>query len=307
MIIEIIIAGLVVLLILAFSVRIIRPLERGVLERFGKFMSTRDAGLHLIIPLVDRMVIINITEQMVDVPSQMVITKDKLNTEVDAMVYYRVSNVKDSIYNVDDHRAQITSLARTTLRAVIGKMTLSAVNEERDSINSKVEAILTKETKIYGVSILRVELQKIDPPKDVQDAMNKVVKAEQEKISAKDIATAKETEADGFKRAEIKKAEGQKKYDVLIAEGMARAKVLVAEAEAKKIKLVNEALDKHFVGNAVEFVKLDTFQTAFKDTTKFVIDPNSNVVNVMSNMAGVVPIPSKSKPKSKGMPASRIK
>ena len=112
------------------------------------------------------MIKVNITELMVDVEPQTVITRDKLNAIVDAVVYYKIMDVKKSVYNVDDHRAQLTSLARTTLRAVIGKMTLTEANENRDDINMKVEKVLDKETDSYGVEVLRVEIQKIEPPED---------------------------------------------------------------------------------------------------------------------------------------------
>jgi len=174
-----------VLIILFAGFKTVRPIERGVIERFGKFQRTKEAGLTWIIPMIDRMYRVNITEQMVDVLPQMVITKDKLNAQVDAVVYYQIKDVKASIYNVDDHRAQLTSLARTTLRAVIGNMTLTDANEKRGDINSRVEKVLDKETVSYGVQVLRVEIQKIEPPEDVQDSMNKVVKAEQEKIAAR--------------------------------------------------------------------------------------------------------------------------
>jgi len=182
------------LIILFSGFKTVRPIEKGVIERFGKFQRIKDAGLTWIIPTIDKMYKVNITEQMVDVMPQMVITKDKLNAEVDAVVYYQIKDVKASLYNVDDHRAQLTSLARTTLRAVIGNMTLTDANEKRSEINSQVETVLDKETNSYGVEVLRVEIQKIQPPPDVQEAMNKVVKAEQEKIAAMDIATATEQE-----------------------------------------------------------------------------------------------------------------
>jgi regulator of protease activity HflC (stomatin/prohibitin superfamily) len=151
---------------------------------------------------------VNITERMVDIQPQTVITKDKLNAIVDAIVYYQIKDVKKSEYNVDNHRKQLSSLARTTLRAVMGKMTLTEANENRDDINQRIEKVLDKETDSYGVEVLRVEIQKIEPPHDVQVSMNQVVKAEQEKIAAINFANATETRADGERRAEIKKAEG---------------------------------------------------------------------------------------------------
>ena len=281
-----------VLIILFAGFKTVRPIERGVIERFGKYQRTKEAGLTWIIPMVDRMYKVNITEQMVDVLPQQVITKDKLNAEVDAVVYYLIKDVKASIYNVDDHRAQLTSLARTTLRAVIGNMTLTDANEKRSDINSRVETVLDKETNSYGVEVLRVEIQKIEPPTDVQDAMNKVVKAEQEKIAARDMATATETRADGDKRAEIKKAEGIKRGLVLSAEGEAEAIKAVADANATKIKVVNEAAQKYFVGNAQILKKIEAVEVSLKDNAKIIVD-TSKVQTIVTEAAGITPIPGK--------------
>jgi regulator of protease activity HflC (stomatin/prohibitin superfamily) len=281
-----------VLIILFAGFKTVRPIERGIIERFGKYQRTKEAGLTWIIPMIDRMYKVNITEQMVDVLPQQVITKDKLNAEVDAVVYYLIKDVKASIYNVDNHRAQLTSLARTTLRAVIGNMTLTDANEKRSDINSRVETVLDKETNSYGVEVLRVEIQKIEPPEDVQDAMNKVVKAEQEKIAARDMATATETRADGDKRAEIKKAEGIKRGLVLSAEGEAEAIKAVADANATKIKVVNEAAQKYFVGNAQILKKIEAVEISLKDNAKIIVD-TSKVQTIVTEAAGITPIPGK--------------
>ena len=281
-------AGVLVILFAGF--RTVRPIERGVIERFGKFQRIKDAGLTWIIPMIDKMYKVNITEQMVDVMPQMVITKDKLNAEVDAVVYYQIKDVKSSIYNVDDHRAQLTSLARTTLRAVIGNMTLTDANEKRSDINTQVETVLDKETNSYGVEVLRVEIQKIEPPTDVQESMNKVVKAEQEKIAAMDIATATETKADGEKRAEIKKAEGVRQGLILSAQGQSESIRLVAQADADRIKLVNEAAQKYFTGNAQILKKIEAVETSLKDNAKIIVDTNK-VQTIVTEAAGITPIP----------------
>ncbi len=251
-----------VFLVFFFSlgIRIVRPVEKGVVEFLGKFTSIREQGFQWIIPIFHVMRKVNITEQMVDVDPQMVITNDKLNAEVDAVVYYKVQDVKKSLYNVDDHREQLVKLSKTTLRSVIGTMTLAVANEERAKINKKIEDVLVKETKSYGVEILRVEIQRIEPPKDVQNSMNEVVKAEQEKIAALDLATATETKADGVKRAAIKEAEG-----------IARGKVIVAEAEARRIQLVNEAAHKYFIGNAQKLRRLDVTQASLEKNSKIVL------------------------------------
>ena len=195
-----------------------------------------------------------------------------------------------SIYNVDDHRAQLTSLARTTLRSVIGNMTLTSANENRAAINQKVEAVLDKETNSYGVEVLRVEIQKIEPPSDVQESMNKVVKAEQEKIAAMDIATATETKADGEKRAEIKKAEGIKQGLILSSEGEAESIKVVADAEADKIKLINEAAQQYFVGNAQILKKIEAVENSLKNNAKILVDTNK-IQTIVTEAAGVTPIP----------------
>ena len=281
-------AGLLFFLFAGF--RTVRPTQKGIIERFGKYMRTRDAGLTWIIPLVEKIYRVNITEQMVDIPPQMVITQDKLNASVDAVVYYKIRDVKASIYNVDDHRAQLTSLARTTLRAVIGNMTLTVANENRASINERVETVLDKETASYGVEVLRCEIQKIEPPSDVQAAMNNVVKAEQEKIAAMDYATATETRADGEKRAEIKKAEGVRQGLILSAEGKGEGIKIVANAEADRIKIVNEAADKYFIGNAQVLRKLETVEASLKENVKFIVD-SDKVATIVTDAAGVSPIP----------------
>jgi len=283
------IAALGFIIYILSGFRTIRPTQKGIVERFGKYMRTKDEGLTWIIPLFEKMYKVNITEQMVDIPPQMVITQDKLNASVDAVIYYKIKDVKASIYNVDDHRAQLTSLARTTLRAVIGNMTLTVANENRASINEKVEIVLDKETASYGVEVLRCEIQKIEPPEDVQASMNNVVKAEQEKIAARDFATAVETKADGEKRAEIKKAEGVKQGLILSAEGKAEGIIIVATAEADRIKVVNEAADKYFIGNAQALKKLETVEAALKENVKFIID-SDKVQTIVTDAAGVTPV-----------------
>lgn len=277
----------VLILVLLIGIRIVRPTHQGLIERFGKYQRTAIAGFNYIIPIIDRMVYVNITEQMVDVARQTVITKDKLNAEVDALVYYQIVDAKASAYNVDNHRTQLTSLARTTLRAVIGKMTLTEANENRNEINTQVEAILSKETKSYGVNVLRVEIQSIDPPHDVQMAMNEVVKAEQKKIAANDIANALEIESDGKRRALIKEAEGFREAQILKAQGEASAIVTVAEAEAEAIKKVSESSRTYFREGAVDYKKLETTEASLRNNSKIIIDGNSSLVNVIGDLAGL--------------------
>ena len=246
--------------VFCLGIRIVRPTHRMLIETLGKYSRTANQGFQWIIPVIQSGRYVNITEQMVDVPEQVVQTSDKLNTKVDAMVYYQVKDAKASEYNVDNHKRQLTSLARTTLRAVMGNMSLAECIQKRDKINKDVERVLDKETDSYGVSVLRVEVQRIEPPKDVQEAMNQVVKAEQEKIAAKDFATATETKADGKRRAAIKEAEG-----------IGKGKKIVAEANAFKIKVENEAANKYFKGNAKELKKLEVTQNSLENNSKIIL------------------------------------
>jgi regulator of protease activity HflC (stomatin/prohibitin superfamily) len=268
-----------VIFVIAFyaaGVKILRPVEVGVIEVLGKFSKTATAGFNWIIPFISKMYRINITELRVDIDPQSIITKDKLNAIVDGVVYYRVEEAEKAIYNVQNYATSVPSLAKTTLRAVIGKMTLTEANENRDQINEEVEKILSKEVTKWGIDVVRVELQRIEPPDDVQDAMNKVVKAENEKIAALDLATAIETKADGERRAEIKKAEG-----------IAAAIRLKADADGDAIKTVNVAAEEFFIGNAQLLKKLETVSEAFKNNTKIIVPADSDLVNVISDLAGI--------------------
>ncbi|MFY7672025.1 SPFH domain-containing protein [Tenacibaculum sp. MEBiC06402] len=270
-------------IILISGIRIVRPTHKGLIERLGKYKKLAEPGFHWIIPIVDRLFLVNITEQMVDAEPQEIITNDNLNATVDAQVYFRVksdeNSVKGSTYDVNNYQHQIVNLARTTLRNIIGTLTLKSANSERGKINMELHETLHKETKDWGIQIIRTELKQIDPPSDVQETMNKVVKAENEKIAAIDSATAAETVADGIKRAKIKEAEGYK-----------RSKILHAEGEAEAIKLVNGAADKYFIGNAQLLRKIEAMEAALKNNAKIIVPDGSDLVNVMSEMAGIVPI-----------------
>lgn len=269
--------------ILITGTRIVRPTNRGLIERFGKYHHFANPGFNFILPFIDRMIVVNITEQMVNAEPQEIITNDNLNARVDAQVYFRVkddeTSVKSSQYKVNDYEWQIVNLARTTLRNIIGTMTLKSANSERGKINDELHKTLRAETTTWGLEIVRTELKEIDPPKDVQETMNKVVKAENEKIAAIDYATAAETFADGERRAQIKKAEGLK-----------QSKILAAEGESEAIRMVNEAAEKYFIGNAQVLRKLEALEHSLKNNTKFVIPSGSELMNIIGDMAGILPV-----------------
>ena len=280
----ILIVVIIALVLVAMGIRIIRPTHRGLVERLGKYHRFCEPGFHVIVPFIDRMFQVDIREVLVEAQPQTIITNDNLNAKVDAQVYLKVKpdeeNVKASQYNVTNYENQIVNLARTTLRNIIGTLTLKSANSERGRINEELRTTLKTETASWGIEILRTELKEIDPPQDVQETMNKVVKAENEKIAAVDYATATETQADGQRRAEIKKAEGIK-----------QAKILQAEGEAQAIQLVNEAAEKYFVGNAQVLRKLEAVEKAFWQNAKIIVPADAPLTNVIGDLAGVVPVP----------------
>ncbi len=253
------ISTFVVVFILA-GIRIVRPTHRAAVERLGKYNKFCEPGFHWIIPVIDRLVQVDTTENMVDIASHEIITEDNLNAKVDMMIYFQVKrdedSVKRSLYEVNDFRNQIISLAQTTARNVIGGMAFKDVNSQRSKLNIALAEILRRETAKWGVEVVRVELKEIIPPEDVQETMNMVIKAENSKRSAIDFATAKETEADGSRRAMIKEAEGKRQSAILEAEGQAQA-----------FDLIN----KSFTGNAQLLKQLDVTQNALQNNAKIIL------------------------------------
>jgi regulator of protease activity HflC (stomatin/prohibitin superfamily) len=272
--------GVIVVFLFLTGIKIVRPTRRGLVERLGKYNHFANPGFHWLIPIVDKMYQVNVTEQLVNADPQEIITNDNLNAMVDAQIYYKIKpdeeSVKNSQYNVNNVSYQIVNLSRSTLRNIIGTMSLKSANSERGRINNDLHEILIRETTHWGIDIVRAELKEIDPPKDVQDTMNKIVKAENEKIAAVDFATAAETTADGIKRAEIKKAEG-----------IRQARILSAEGEAEAIRLVNEAADKYVVGNSQLLKRLETAQFALQHNAKIIVPANQQLVNVIGDLAGI--------------------
>lgn len=262
-----ILAGIVAILLLS-GIRIIRPTERAVKETLGRYSGPASLGFNFVIPMIQRLAYVNITEQMAEIDSQEMITEDKLNVSVDLVVFYKVKadeeNVKKALYNVNNFQNQIIILAQTTARNVIGSMEFNRVNSERNELNEKLAKVMKVETANWGVEIVRVELKEIIPPKDVQDTMNKVLKAQNEKRAATDFATATETQADGAKRATIKEAEG-----------IAKGRMIVADATAYKTKVENDAARKYFTGNAQKLKQLEVAQNSLQSNTKIVLGADS--------------------------------
>ena len=228
--------------------RIIRPFETGLVERLGKFNRQASPGLNIVVPGLERIIIVDMREQVIDVPPQEVITKDNVTITVDAVIYYEPTDPKKLVYNVGDFIQAATKLAQTNLRNVVGDLELDAALTSRETINTQLKLILDEATDKWGTRVVRVEIQRVDPPQDVQDAMNKVMKAERDRRAAV-------TEAEGEKRAAILSAEGRKESQVLDANGEAEAlkqvadaqkyeKIAIAEGESEAIKKVFAAIHK---------------------------------------------------------------
>ncbi len=264
-----IVIGVIIFGLLGFKV--IRPTQRGVVERLGKFRKVSEQGLRWIIPFVDRMIKVNVTEIRLDVPRQSVITKDNLNLQIDAVVYFKVNEVNKALYNVNDYFTAIPSLAQTTLRSVIGELQFAEVNAQRQVINAKIEKELDTQTVAWGIEIIRVELQDVQPSKEVQMAMDKVVTAEREKEAKITQATAEKEAQRQIAESQVIAAEADKRAQIERAEGASKAVLINAEAEASAIKLVNNAVEETFKTNAQKFKAMEVTETTLKHNTKVVL------------------------------------
>ena len=236
----------VLIIYVALAIKIVQQHEQALLERFGRFRKILDPGFHLILPFIEKVQKVDMREQVVDVPPQEVITKDNVVVTVDAVVYYQATDPVKLAYNVANFIVAATKLAQTNLRNVIGDMDLDDALTSRETINTELRTILDEATDVWGTRVVRVEIQRIDPPADVTDAMHRQMKAERDR-------RATVTEADGDKRSAILTAEGVKQARILDAEGTAQAikevadaeryqKETVAEGEAKAIERVYLAI-----------------------------------------------------------------
>jgi regulator of protease activity HflC (stomatin/prohibitin superfamily) len=235
-------AFIVVLAALAFvlfvvvvsGVKIIRPYERGLVERLGKYRDTVEPGLRVIVPFIERMERVDMRERVVDVPPQEVITSDNVVVSVDAVIYYEATDPQRLVYNVVDFYLAVSKLAQTNLRNVVGDMQLDEALTSRDTINTKLRDILDDATDKWGTRVVRVEIQRIDPPADVMHAMHEQMKAERTR-------RAVVTTAQGEREAAIARAEGEKQASILSAEGSRQAAILQAQGEAEATKTAADA------------------------------------------------------------------
>jgi regulator of protease activity HflC (stomatin/prohibitin superfamily) len=231
----------VVLIVLARTIRIVPQARAGIVERLGRYQRTLQPGLALIVPFVDRVKpLLDLREQVVSFPPQPVITEDNLVVNIDTVIYFQVTDARAATYEIANYISGIEQLTVTTLRNVIGDLTLEETLTSRDQINSQLRVVLDEATGKWGIRVNRVELKAIDPPGTIQDAMEKQMRAERDKRAA--ILTA-----EGVKQSQILTAEGEKQSAILTAQGRREAQILEAEGQSKAIETVFRAIHE---GNA---------------------------------------------------------
>ena len=264
------------------SVRIINQAEKGIVLRLGKFKTVVDPGLNVVVPYLDTLMTVDVRERVINVEPQKVITKDNVSVTVDAVIYYKVVDPVKAEFEVEDFNVAVTTLAQTNLRNLVGDKTLDETLVARDAINSNLRDVLDEATHGWGVKVTRVEVQKIDPPAEISEAMSLQMKAEREK------------------RAAILQAEGVKQSQILEAEGAKSATILKAEGEAEAVRKVAEAANAYFNEKAQILKRLEVAQTVLEKNTKFVL-PNSgelvNVLNLEGTASGFTPIRTAAKTK----------
>ncbi|MCW3978039.1 MAG: SPFH domain-containing protein, partial [Candidatus Bathyarchaeota archaeon] len=239
----------------------------------------------------------NMREQIIDVPPQEIITEDNVVVTIDAVIYYQVVDSKRALYEVEDFELAIVKLAQTTLRNIVGEMSLDTCLTSREKLNLDLRKVLDEATDKWGTKVNRIELQRIDPPKDIQQAMHKQKTAEQERRQLRLLATGRKEASAQDKEGTILKAEGDKQGAVLKAEGEAKAIELVAKAQAEAVKVVSEAANKYFKENAQLNKKLDVVRDTFSQQTKIVVPSSADILNVIG-LEGTPVIPIKSSRKS---------
>jgi regulator of protease activity HflC (stomatin/prohibitin superfamily) len=275
---------LIALVSLARSARVVAQYEKGLVMRLGKYRTTVDSGLTFLVPVIEDMVKVDMRERVINVEPQKVITKDNVSVTVDAVIYYRISDPVKATFEVQNFGYAATTLAQTNLRNLIGDKSLDETLTARDLINANLRNVLDEATNTWGVKVTRVEVQKIDPPADITEAMSRQMKAERDK-------RANILEAEGVKQAAILQAEGVKQSEILRAEGDAQARITRATAEAKAIEMVSNAAESYFKERAEVSKKLDVLNTVLANQTKFIVPAGSDLVNVLGlDDKNVVPL-----------------
>lgn len=298
----IIILGIVLLvffIVLISSIKIVNTGYLYIVERFGQYYKTLEPGWHLIIPFVDYVrKKVSTKQQILDVPPQNVITKDNVKISVDNVIFYKMLNAKDAVYNIEDYKAGIVYSATTNMRNILGNMTLDEVLSGRDTINQDLLSIIDEVTDAYGIKILSVEIKNIVPPAEIQQAMEKQMKAERDKRAmvlqaeglkqsqiekANGEKQAKILEAEAQKEAQIRRAEGLRESQLLEAEGKAKAIEAIADAEADAIRKVNKAIIESGTDEKVIALKqVEALKEMAKNPANKLILPNETLSSLGS-------------------------
>jgi len=272
---------------------VIHQAEKGLVERLGRYKETLDPGLRFLVPFIDSLKArVDMREQVLDIEPQPVITKDNVTVNVDAVVYFYVTEARAVIYEVANFYVAVSKLAQTNLRNLIGDMSLDETLTSRERINASLRETLDEATDKWGVKVTRVEVKEIQPPQDISEAMSKQMKAEREK-------RATILEAEAYRQKQILEAEGDKQNAILVAQGDRQAAILRAEGDAKAIENVSMAADKFFVGNAQLLKQLEVTQASLQDNTKLVISDQSRLINVLGLTEALAGMHSKNRTESK--------
>ncbi|HPR31074.1 MAG TPA: SPFH domain-containing protein [Prolixibacteraceae bacterium] len=308
--------ALFVIIFAAAGIRIVQQSQTMIIERLGKYHRTLTSGFNIIIPIFDkpRQIIwrysredfdgrkivtfrakdrVDHRETVYDFPRQNVITRDNVGTEINALLYFQIMDPVKAIYEIENLPDAIEKLTQTTLRNVIGEMDLDDTLTSRDTINSKLRIILDDATNKWGVKVNRVELQDINPPKDIRDAMEKQMRAERDRrakiLEAEGLKKAQILEAEGYKESQINRAEGEKRSAILKAEGEAEARIKVAKAEAEAINKIKEAVAQ--TGDPINYMVaikyIDTLQTMVQGPDTKTIYMPFEASGVLSSLGGI--------------------
>ena len=277
---------LIVIAILIKNIRVVQQAKAFVVERLGAYQTTWHVGLHFKIPFIERVAkVVSLKEQVVDFPPQPVITKDNVTMQIDTVIYFQITDPKMYTYGVEHPLTAIENLTATTLRNIIGELELDQTLTSRDIINSKMRSILDEATDPWGIKVNRVELKNIIPPREIQDAMEKQMKAERERresiLKAEGEKKSAILLAEGERESAILRADAQKQTQILEAEGQAEAIIKVQQATAEGIRLLNEA------GASEEVIKLralEAFQAAADGKATKIIIPSE--IQGLAGLAG---------------------
>ncbi len=315
-IIILILLAIFVIIFAAAGIRIVQQSQTILVERLGKYHRTLTSGINIIIPIIDqprkivwryvredydgRKIVsfknkdrIDLRETVYDFPRQNVITKDNVSTEINALLYFQIMDPIKSMYEIENLPDAIEKLTQTTLRNVIGELDLDETLTSRDTINTKLRNILDDATNKWGVKVNRVELQDINPPRDIRDAMEKQMRAERDRrakiLEAEGLKKAQILEAEGYKESQINQAQGEKQAEILKAEGDAQARVKRAEAEAEAIRKVTEAIEKN--GDPVNYLVamkyLETFEEMVSGEDNKTVYIPYEASGILSSIGGI--------------------